>query len=214
MLDIIADIFLAFSDRPVILILIIIMGVLLKKELAYQTICLITITIIINVALKGLFHIPLPKPNINPVGFAFPSGHMMVSTVFYAWLALYTPYWSLRILMGLIVFGIGISLIHYDFHTIWDVLGGLGFGFLVLIGFLYVLIKEKNWSAIFLLVLASVLMLFNWIRYPVVPIDSWRAYCIISVLIILERIFSLNGRRYSFWRLKKIPEPKSWIRKK
>lgn len=211
MLEIIADIFLAFSNRPIVLLLLIFMGVLLQKELAYQALCLITITIILNVALKGIFQVPLPRTLDSATGYAFPSGHMMVSTVFYIWLALYTPYWSLRILMGIILIGIGASLIYFNFHTIIDVLGGVSFGLLVIVIFIYILLKEKNWSPIFLLICSSVLMLFNWIVYSIVPIDSWRAYSILFACIFLERVFSLNGRKYSFWKFKKVAEPKMWV---
>lgn len=213
MLDNIADIFLTFANRPFILLLVIIMGVLYSKELAYQAVCLVTLAIILNIALKGVFQVPLPRPLESATGYSFPSGHMMVSTVFYTWLALYSTHWSVRLLIGFILIGIGASLIHYNFHTIWDVLAGLGFGFVLVIAFIYVLLKERRWSPIVLLMIASLLMLYNWFIYPVIPIDSWRAYCILAIFIIVEQAVSLKTKKYQYWRLRHIPEPLPLFRK-
>lgn len=210
MLDALADLFLAFSHRPVILLLIIIMGVVYGKEFAFQVMCIVTLAIVLNVSLKGLFQVPLPRPLDSATGFSFPSGHMMVATAFYTWLALYTPYWSLRILMGILLVGIGASLMHYNFHTIWDVLSAFVFGSGLVIAFIYTLIIEKKWSPIAILTVASILMLYNGFIYPVLPIDSWRAFCILAFIIIAEQAVALKTKKYHFWKFKPIPDPHVW----
>lgn len=76
--------------------------------------------------LKTIFQIPL-KPHLGP-GFAFPSGHMFSGTVFWVVLS-----WELRqkllsLFTAIILSLLAIALVHFNYHTVIDVIAGFGFG--------------------------------------------------------------------------------------
>ncbi|WP_133129317.1 phosphatase PAP2 family protein [Legionella yabuuchiae] len=202
MSDLAADILLGFSHYlPVLLIAF--AGSLLYKEqglrLFFQTFCLIAFGLILNVALKGTFKVSL-SPKISTVHYAFPSGHMQLSTAFYLWWLIYLPYWWYRILLILVLSGIGAAMIHYEFHTLVDIIGGFVAGLLLVTGYYYCLKQTFKCLPWVLLLLINILQLYNVLVYTHVPSHGWTMYYYLSILILLERIASLNGRLFSLWR--------------
>lgn len=96
-----------------------------------------------NVILKYSFNRPRPEELriIEETGFSFPSGHSMASMAFYGYL-IYIIYkhienkklkYSLCILLGLMIFLIGLSRIYLGVHYTSDVIAGLCFSIAYLI---------------------------------------------------------------------------------
>ncbi|RUQ95098.1 phosphatase PAP2 family protein [Legionella septentrionalis] len=197
MFDLSADILLALLNKPVIIIITILGAFLLGQRLILQTLCLIAFGVILNVALKGTFQIP-HSPELSTT-YVFPSGHMQVGTMFYLWWALYVS-WLTRSVIFLILLGIGLSLIHYHFHTLVDVAGGFFFGMLAMGLYRYILLKNFTYFPWCFWILASLLMLYNTLVYHAAPPHAWMAYYYLSSLIFIERMLSWNGRFFSGWQ--------------
>lgn len=121
-----------------------------KKINISLVICLIAGTLI-NSVLKNIF--VRIRPNINPLveetGYSFPSGHSMMSMVFYGYLIYLIckyidnkklKYVFVSLLLILIV-SIGFTRIYLGVHYASDVVGGFVFGIFYLI--LYIEISKK-----------------------------------------------------------------------
>ncbi|MDF1828090.1 MAG: phosphatase PAP2 family protein [Legionellaceae bacterium] len=139
-LDTVARFFLGFSHLEIILPMLVLGFIFLNKPLFYHTCCLMFFSLLINIALKSTFQVPL-NPSIHHAGFAFPSGHMQLATVVYGWLAFNIANTSLRSSISIILAGVGFGLVHFDYHTVTDVFGGAFFGSLLII--FYALLKTK-----------------------------------------------------------------------
>lgn len=87
-----------------------------------------------NAALKDLWQAPRPmlEPLIEQDGFSFPSGHAMISTVFWGWLALEVRRRWFAALAVVIVLSVMASRVYLGVHWPRDVLAGAGFGLLLL----------------------------------------------------------------------------------
>lgn len=130
--------------------------------------------IILNVALKGTFKIPLPEWLHN--GYAFPSGHMQFSTVIYGWLFYHYPYRWLRAVILILLTGIGAGLMYYGYHTFFEVCGGVFFASLIIAFYLFSQHHlKKRWFAV-LPVIASLTMLYNFFQYNIIPPHCWHAF--------------------------------------
>lgn len=121
-----------------------------KKINVSLIICLIIGTILNNV-LKVIFM--RARPVINPLviekSYSFPSGHSMVSMIFYGYL-IYLIYnhlenkrvkWILISIVSVLIFGIGFTRIYLGVHYASDVIGGFVLGIAYLI--LYIDISKK-----------------------------------------------------------------------
>lgn len=112
--------------------LIILVGLLSPKRAIFlDLIFLLLFTLILNKVLKAAFHVPLP-PALGMDGFAFPSGHMQISSIFYGGLALHLGSWRWRVPLGILLAGIGWSLTYFGYHYWIDVWGALFFASLTL----------------------------------------------------------------------------------
>jgi hypothetical protein len=193
--DTLADIMLAFSNLPVVLLITLSGFFLINSTVFFQGACLAAFDIVVNVALKGTFKISLSQAS----SFAFPSGHMQLSVVFYVWLALCLFAWRGRSLIACLLCGIGASLIHYGYHDLPDVLGGLVAGLILVKLFQYLLqICPTIWHWI-LLGLASVLMVYNAIEYPIIPFHTWVAYSALWGFVIIKNFIKLPPVGYGGW---------------
>jgi undecaprenyl-diphosphatase len=121
-----------------------------KKINSSLTVCLILGTIINNIV-KIFF--ARARPDINPLmvetTYSFPSGHSMMSIIFYGYL-IYLVYNYLRdkkvklvfiSILSILIFCIGFSRIYLGVHYFSDVIGGFVLGIAYLI--MYVEIVKK-----------------------------------------------------------------------
>lgn len=192
------DIILAFSNTSTFLLILLAGFFLLNRAIFYQAACLSAFGLVINIALKGSFKVPLPA-HLGPY-YAFPSGHMQSSSIFYLWLALYISFLPLRMFVALLLPGIGAGLIYYHYHTLYEVLGGLFFAFMTIALYRYLIIKFKNKSALLILLIASLLMVYNTLIYEKLPSHAWPAYMILMALLCLKDINKNSGFVDSFSR--------------
>lgn len=193
-----ANIFLAFISLPALLLLTFVGGLVLGRRFFFQTACLIGFEVIVNVALKGTFKIA-GSVDLEAVSYVFPSGHMQMATVFYTWLALYIPFWSCRAVIAILLAGIGASLIHFGYHSLDDVIGGIVFGVVLVSIYYYSLPKIAQFLPWILLVFTSMLMIYNSLVYATIPHHAWIAYAILSALILTERIIAISGKKCHCW---------------
>ena len=103
-----------------------------------------------NTLIKLFFKRPRPFSLFYEHGYSFPSAHMMLSVMFYGYLC-YLMYHSKAkkpykiiffTIMGLLVSAIGFSRIYINVHYVSDVVGGILFGYLLLLLFI-IYTKQK-----------------------------------------------------------------------
>jgi undecaprenyl-diphosphatase len=145
---------LLFSKQEIIIPLTIIGFYFSRSSAFVKSLMAILGAMVIGAALKSFFQIPL-KPHLG-TGYAFPSGHMFAATVF--WLILT---WELRqkllsLAVIIILSGIGIALVHFNYHDPIDVLAGLGFGLIFVISHIllhhFILVTEVLYGLIMLII--------------------------------------------------------------
>lgn len=158
------------------------LNVALFLELGY----LCSFGLILNVLLKGIFQVP-PSFVGSFSEYAFPSGHMQLSVLFYSFLAVYFPYTIFRCFVGVVLLGIGEALVYFHFHTVIDVLGGLVTALSLL--YLYETFIKKlslEWQLIVLTGLAGVMMRWNQMLYVNVPKHAGYALIILVILTLIR----------------------------
>ena len=155
-----------------------------------NAIVLVLFTMIFNQFLKSIFLVPL-NPALGIHGYAFPSGHMQVATVFYGFLLQIYSQTLFRIILPLIIGGIGFGLIHEGYHNLIDVGGAFVFGGASLFAF-------ANLSSI-----SSIRHNPHWIGFILNPI----AGLMILGMILRTGIFIYSGKVWLgligfslFWR--------------
>lgn len=128
------------NPAPVFMLTIALVGFLVagarRREASYLALCA-TCTLLLNVALKALFH--RARPGLEavyllhmPTSFSFPSGHAMCSAGVFASLAVVTQMlgwprpWAYLAAAGcaLILLGVGLSRLYFGVHFASDVIGG------------------------------------------------------------------------------------------
>lgn len=158
MLDNIFNFFLSFSHETVIIPLILIGCIGKNRKIFFHAICLILFSIIVNIALKVTFQVPLP-PTLNKTGFAFPSGHMQSSVVFYGWFYRFLEKLWLKLFILILLAGIGLGLVHFGYHNYKDVLGGIFFGCLLLFSYGWCQKKFKEKTVFLALIIFSIFLI-------------------------------------------------------
>ncbi|AHE65915.1 phosphatase PAP2 family protein [Legionella oakridgensis] len=187
MSDFTADCFLAFTHFPLLFFLTIIGTLWWGRGFFLPTVFLIAFDIVVNVALKGTFKIPLAAA-LHKVGYAFPSGHMQLATVFYCWLASLTVSWLGRGVIMMLLIGIGASLIHFGYHNLYEVLGGLVSGILLMVVFRWLLTYYRHSFFKTLFWAASLLMMYSGLMYQAIPRHACAAYVAIGLLFLMQRM--------------------------
>lgn len=122
--DVLADIFLSFNKAWVVMPLIGIGYWAYRRALFSDVLFLVLLSMIVNAFLKCLFQVPL-KPHLNQHGwYAFPSGHMQLSTVLYGrlWWEFRKTKWAQAFLV--LLMGMGWGMIWKNYHDLMDVAAG------------------------------------------------------------------------------------------
>lgn len=174
-MDDIARFFLNFSHLTFIIPLIF-LGLIWGKNRIFQHAALLLLFgILLNVALKGTFKIPLASW-MQKEGFAFPSGHMQASVVFYGWLMSQYRYRTFQVISLVLLGGIAWGLIYFGYHNLLDVFGAVVVASLLLWGYRKLLQYPPKSIFITLLLSMHILMLYNAMQYVSIPKHAFMAY--------------------------------------
>jgi membrane-associated phospholipid phosphatase len=180
-----AHFFLFFNNWTFIVCLLLLGLMFGNRALFYHTTCIIMVSMIINVALKCTFQIPL-SPTLHKVGFAFPSGHMQLAAVLYGSLLFYIKNRTLQMLLITLLAGIGFSLVHFGYHTWFDVLGAVFFAGLIL-GFYQILLRQKTPYLAWVNVSLTTLLMIYIAYRNTIPIHAWIAYTALLSFIFTKK---------------------------
>jgi len=147
-----------------------------------------------NAALKWIFHAPRPywistlvKPLSTESSFGMPSGHAMMSTIFYGRIAFWLKKKWFTVLILTLIFLIGFSRLYLGVHFFSDVIAGLAFG----IGFLLVVARLEQ-------------PVSRWLN--TFPLSSRIAIYFFSSVLFLLFFGSLKSS-LGFWQI-----PDTWLR--
>jgi undecaprenyl-diphosphatase len=185
-MDNVARIFLSFSHDTIIIPLVILGYIWLDQRIFFNAICILLVSILLNFSLKITFQVPL-LPSLNKSGFAFPSGHMQSSAALYGWLITkLRPVYKIP-LIGLLI-GIGLSLIHFGYHSYIDILGALLFGGLLI--YLYSFLERNCKQLLHPIILSFSTFLVVYIAFRnEVENHLWMSYFALIGIIVSERLF-------------------------
>lgn len=189
MLDQIAQAFLFFSNDIVVIPLLIMGFIWLNRITFYHAVCLILLTILLNVALKISFHVPL-SPALHKKGYAFPSGHMQLVTTLYTWLAFRVKNGWLSLVIAVLLVGIGLSLVHFGYHTYFQVLAGAFFAVLLLISYYFAFLKWPKNTPWYILGTATLLVIYIYWRTGEILNYVWTSYYALWGVTLAEQIAS------------------------
>lgn len=192
MTDSAAHFILIFSHFGFIIPMLLIGMLVIDRRFFCDLSFLMAFSIILNVALKAVFQVPLSSTVGHP-GFAFPSGHMQLSTVVYASLWR-LPYllraqfaYLFKAIIVLLLIGIGFSLIYCGYHNLTDVLGAIVVALLLIAIYKWLQDNVPTWTPWLILASASLAMCYIWLCYPKLPIHTEVAYCSLMALILASK---------------------------
>lgn len=178
---------ITFTGEAVFFVVVVaIIYIAFDKKLAKDLTSSLLISVYVNEFLKDMFQDPRPSTNINPeeeyglveTGYGFPSGHSQNAVATWGYLGYELKDKSVHYLFPLIfsglIFLIALSRIILGYHDLQDIIGGLLFGIIVLLAFLYCkpILSEKikplslNLKIILTIVISISLFLLGTLLFP------------------------------------------------
>ena len=130
-----------------------------KRPVFFQAISLLLTSIVVNYCLKIIFQVPL-SPHLGVKGFAFPSGHIQSAFVLYGWLFFSSRQIIYRSLSVAAIIGIGLGLLHFGYHTMYDLCGSFVVSALLLFCYHFLSRYSSVHSSVFIVTLASVALIY------------------------------------------------------
>lgn len=189
MLETFAHYSLFFSNYPC-LFTILLLGLLSdKRQLFYWGGLFTLLNICINYALKITFKVPLPV-ELHP-GYAFPSGHMQMLTVFYGWLAMH-HLMRMRVLFIPICLLETYGLWYFHYHTIIEITAGFLTGLFLLSVFQK--IYQKPTLNRYLLILTTLVACLIYTYY----LEDFKPHVVVASLALF--ILSIFGIIYNLYK--------------
>lgn len=179
-----AEFFLAFTHIPIVCGILFIYFICISRWDTLHLIYIMAFGMILNVALKGTFQYPLPMA-VDHEGYAFPSGHMQMATIFYGWIAMHTRSYFLRLSIAILLIGIGFGLIYCHYHDIYDVLAGVCTGVICLGIYQHTLGYRRPRLWLGWLGIGSVLIAYDFHIYRHVPRHAIYAYLVLFGLSVI-----------------------------
>ncbi|MDR2778166.1 MAG: hypothetical protein LBB13_01500 [Rickettsiales bacterium] len=172
-----ARFFLLFGHMELI-IPIVIAGILLHRREYYGiATCFICFAIVFNSFLKNFFRIPL-YPHLG-LGYAFPSGHMHASAMFYGYILYAIDDRRMKIALATIIGGLGFALIRCNFHNLFDVFGATVFTLAEIKIYHYLANKfGKKFMGIFAVFFLTMILLILG-HFYIIRSYVWSAFCIL-----------------------------------
>ena len=139
-LDYILSLILIIGDAPFCIMMICAGYLCHGKQIFFRTYVIFLFSCILSAYLKSIWQIPHPNQQI----WAFPSGHMMFLTSIWMWLAYEFKNSFLAFLAVILLCLEGYTLIHYNYHNIYDILAGVGFAIMSLPIYFFIFKSNKN----------------------------------------------------------------------
>ena len=139
-IDLLARAFLACSHETMVLPIILVGYTALDRRKWGTAIYIMLFTMILSKFLKNIWQIPLPM-HLGIKDYAFPSGHMLFTVTFYGWIMLQYGHKILAFICLGIMLGVTFGLMHFGYHGLRDIFGGIGFGILTLAIYNYIISK-------------------------------------------------------------------------
>lgn len=198
--------YMLVPSQPECLLFILFFLVVCRKcELAFKTLLFVAFCIVVNAALKVTFQVPSYATSAKG-HFAFPSGHMQFSTVFYGWIIYHLRHDVLRrrihgnknenteckidsfktyllySLLMLILFIVGYGLVLAEYHSMDDVIAGWIVGTLLVCFIGAIELVIPRYVPIFVTSIASACMIYIPFQYAPIPEHAWWAYGIVLLL--------------------------------
>ena len=140
----ILDFLLLFSNDILLMLISTMIYIVPKKDDYKQLVLLLLFVMVFKTFLKDLLKIPLPvsSPSLN---YAFPSGHIYFSTVFYFWIAFYKQSLKFAVFATIILFLTSFAIIFNGYHYFSDIIFTFLFGIATILIFnkFFVSIKER-----------------------------------------------------------------------
>lgn len=191
MKDLLYQCFLLFSHDTFIIPLVVLGYIGGNRKVFSHAIQLILMSMLLNVALKVTFKVPLDAA-LSKDWFAFPSGHMQLAVVLYTWLFRSFSQPMLRVLCVCICIGIAKGLLHFGYHQVYDIIGA------GIVGLLWVWVYDRlltvsgisHYLPALLILFASFLMIYITKVYTLKG-HAWMAY---------YALIGMNGGEYMFRR--------------
>lgn len=194
--------------ESLIVVLLLLLLVCRKGKLAFKTLLFVAFCVVVNVALKFTFQVPSHLTTAKGI-FAFPSGHMQFSTVFYGWIAYHFHKYSgyskdskdsfervqgpienfkiylIYTFLMLILLSVGSGLVIAGYHSTIDVIGGWMVGTLLVISLGLIEITMPRYMPILVAIIATACMIYIPFQYAPIPHHAWWTYQITMLLSVL-----------------------------
>lgn len=183
--------FLFFSNLSWVIPLLILGFFLINKKFFYHAAVLCAFSILLNVALKVTFKVPLAEFLHKP-GYAFPSGHMQLSSVLYLWLGYHFRHRTFHILLAVLLTGISFGLVHFGYHTLVEVVAGFFVASLLVAGYLQLLKHWQGSAPLLLLTIAPMLLIYIKAQYMLLTFH-WVSFFALAVLTLSGRLTYANS---------------------
>jgi undecaprenyl-diphosphatase len=185
MLDFIAKFFLSFSQEIIIIPAAVLGYIWFDRKIFFSAICLMLLSMLLNFDLKATFQIPLATGK----GFAFPSGHMQSSTVFYGWLITKIQEPIFQTLSVVVLIGIGLSLVYFGYHNFFDLAGGIFCAVLLILFYNLISTQKERFRQIIIFSFSTILLFYAAIIYQVAD-HLWLAYYCLIGITLSENFFA------------------------
>jgi hypothetical protein len=189
---------LLMSCNEIVLVPLIIFGFLaLDRKIFGHATILLMFVMILNAFLKSIFEVPLSE-HLNIEGYAFPSGHMSSAITFYGWLFLNTKNNFIRFILGIVIAGVGFSLIHKGYHNIYDIAGSAFFCIILLTTYVWLAKTKQASDKPFILgyVMAALSggILWYFDTNTTIPDHVWMAFMVLVGFTVSWTIFANSIR--------------------
>lgn len=165
---------LAFTQVELILPLGLIGYIFYDRRIFIDAFCLVMLSVIVNVVLKVIFQVPLAS-HLGE-GYAFPSGHMQSTSVFYLYIMLGLRQRIFTVVISLLLAALAVSLYICNYHNVMDIVFGLLFACMLI--WMYHCLSSFSDGVRYgaIISASSFLMLYIDCRYPMIKPYVWMAY--------------------------------------